>query len=207
MTQYRDFSNIPLSAFGCLMIDPPWRFEARTEAGYERSPQAHYNCVSTADLARLDIRSIAAPSSVVWLWSIAPMLDQAVGLLRAWGFEFVTAGAWGKRSKSGAAWQFGTGYYMRSAAEFFLIGKIGRPAIRARNVRNLIAPDDLAELVDGDFLVEPVREHSRKPEAGYRAAERLFDGPHIELFSRVSRPGWSAFGDEVGKLDGQGGRA
>ena len=31
--------------------------------------------------------------------------------------------------------------------------------------------------------------------------ERLVDGPYLEMFSRQSRPGWDALGDEVGKFD------
>lgn len=46
--------------------------------------------------------------------------------MAAWGFTYVTAGAWAKRSRTGKAWHIGTGYHLRSATEFYLIGKVGR---------------------------------------------------------------------------------
>ena len=51
-------------------------------------------------------------------------------------------------------------------------------------------------------MVEGVaREHSRKPEEAFEAAEKLVPNvERIELFSRQARPGWDAFGDEVGRF-------
>jgi len=34
-------------------------------------------------------------------------------------------------------------------------------------------------------------------------AEALFSGPHVELFARTARPGWNAWGNEVGKFEAQ----
>ena len=35
--------------------------------------------------------------------------------------------------------------------------------------------------------------------------EALSDGPYLELFSRSSRDGWDAFGNEMGKFKGVAG--
>jgi N6-adenosine-specific RNA methylase IME4 len=46
-----------------------------------------------------------------------------------------------------------------------------------------------------------VREHSRKPEEAFQAAERLMpDAKRIEVFSRQRREGWSTFGDQADKF-------
>lgn len=111
------------------------------------------------------------------------MLPQAIDLMAAWGFRFCSAGAWAKQSSTGAKWAFGTGYAYRSAAEFWLLGTIGKPTYRSRSERNLI--------------VAPVREHSRKPSAMHEQIERLFDGPYCELFGRQQRPGWSVWGNQT----------
>jgi N6-adenosine-specific RNA methylase IME4 len=103
------------------------------------------------------------------------------------GLHLKTAGAWAKQSRTGKAWAFGTGHVLRSAAEFWLIGTIGRPPVLAHGERNLI--------------VAPVREHSRKPDALRGAMERLFGGPCCELFARGSREGWSVWGNEIGRFD------
>lgn len=92
-----------------------------------------------------------------------------------------------KQSSTGEKWAFGTGYCFRSAAEFFLLGTIGKPKIRSKSVRNL--------------MVAPIREHSRKPDAQYEIVEELFEGPYVEVFSRSARPGWHSWGLESGKFD------
>ena len=43
-------------------------------------------------------------------------------------------------------------------------------------------------------------EHSRKPDELYSEIERLFEGPRCELFARQRRPGWDAWGLEIGKF-------
>jgi len=45
----------------------------------------------------------------------------------------------------------------------------------------------------------PRREHSRKPDEAYELIERMYPQlPKIELFARHARPGWAAWGNEVG---------
>jgi N6-adenosine-specific RNA methylase IME4 len=45
----------------------------------------------------------------------------------------------------------------------------------------------------------PRREHSRKPDEAYELIERIYpDLPKIELFARNARPGWQAWGNQVG---------
>ena len=52
----------------------------------------------------------------------------------------------------------------------------------------------------GQVIAEPLREHSRKPDCAYERVERLVAGPYLELFARQERPGWTCWGDEVGKF-------
>ena len=55
----------------------------------------------------------------------------------------------------------------------------------------------------GTITIEgPVRRHSEKPDEAFAAAEGLMpDAQRIELFSRTTRPGWSAWGNQIGLLD------
>lgn len=46
-----------------------------------------------------------------------------------------------------------------------------------------------------------LRQHSRKPDEAFAAAEMLMpSAQRIELFSREARPGWEAWGNEIGKF-------
>lgn len=187
MTGAWPFGNLPMFGYGALLADPAWRFANYSAKGEAKNPVAHYRCMTTEEMAALPVAHLAAPDCALVMWGTFPMMPDAIALLRAWGFVYVTGGAWAKQSRTGTKWAFGTGYVLRSAAEFFVIGKIGNPPIRSRSVRNLI--------------VAPVREHSRKPDAQYEIVEQLFDGPYCELFSRSNRDGWSSWGDEAGTFE------
>lgn len=172
-----------------IMADPPWHFALWSAEGEEKSPQAHYDTMTLADIMALRVDYLAAPDCLLWLWATAPMLPQALEVLAAWRFTYVTMGCWHKTTRHGRT-QFGPGYVLRSAGEPYLIGKRGKPKT-THATRNIV--------------VGEVREHSRKPEAAYRDAEALMpDARRLDLFSRASRPGWDAWGNEAGKFD-QGG--
>lgn len=186
MTEAWPFGAMRPFGYGGLLVDPPWHFANYSEAGEEKNPSAHYKCMTLADIAALPVGHLAAPDCALFMWGTAPMLPEAIELLAAWGFTFKSAAAWAKQSSTGKAWHFGTGYVFRSAAEFILVGTIGKPKVQSRSVRNLI--------------VAPVREHSRKPDDQYDMVEALYAGPYAEIFSRNSRPGWDCWGDEAGKF-------
>lgn len=181
------FDGLSSRRYGTILADPPWRFRNYSAKGEKKNPIAHYECMSLEEIMALPVGGLAAPDCALVLWATWPLLPQALEVMAAWGFTYKTGGAWAKQSKTGRRWHFGTGYILRSACEPFLIGTKGQPALRAKNVRNLV--------------VAPIREHSRKPDKFYTEWERLFDEPRCELFAREKRPAWDAWGWEVGKFD------
>lgn len=187
MAQSWPFGALRPLSYGAILADPPWRFALRSPKGEAKSPQAQYDCMDLDAIQALPVGNLAGPDCLLWMWATAPMLPQALETMARWGFRYVTAGAWAKRSSTDTAWAFGTGYVLRSASEPFLIGAIGRPPYASRSIRNLI--------------VAPIREHSRKPDAAHAALEHLLPGAfRVEMFARERRPGWDAWGNEVGKF-------
>lgn len=183
------FHSLRPASYRLILADPPWTFRTFSEAGQEKSPQAHYLCLDEKAIHALPVGSLAHPEGcVLVMWGTAPMIEQAHRTMAAWGFTYKTMGAWAKLSKTGNRWAFGTGFLLRSAAEFWLVGTRGKPPRGALNVRNLIAA--------------PVREHSRKPDEMREIAEAMSPGPYVELFARERAPGWDAWGNEIGKFDG-----
>lgn len=177
------FGDLAPLSFGAIIADPPWAYEMRSEKGYEKSPESHYDTMDEAAIAALPVGHLARGDCLLWLWSTWPHLETALRVMRAWGFAYKTGGAWVKRgSKGGTA--FGTGYILRSSTEPFLIGTIGEPAIRSRSVRNLI---DSAR-----------REHSRKPPEARAMVGQLVPGAFCcELFAREPWPGHRVWGLET----------
>jgi len=178
---------VPLK-YGTIIADPPWLFKNYSEKGQGKGAAVQYNCVPTNALADLPVAHLAAPDCALFMWGTFPMMPDALALMKAWGFEYKSGGPWAKQSSTGKKWAFGTGYIFRSAAEFFIVGTIGKPKVLSRSVRNLI--------------VAPVREHSRKPNDLHRMAEQMYAGPRCELFAREPRAGWDVWGNQTDKFAG-----
>ncbi len=179
----------PYGGATLIMADPPWFFENRSQKGEAKNPNQHYPCMPTPEIAAMPVEALAGDNCVLWLWATNPMLPDALFVLDSWGFKYSTAGTWVKRTKNGKL-AFGGGYALRSASEPYLIGIRGHmQKDRARNVRTVIEAQ--------------VREHSRKPDEAYHAAREIApSGPAFDLFSRQTREGWTAWGNETGKFDG-----
>lgn len=182
----REFQELrPAGGFDFIMADPPWSYEMYSDAGYEKSPDAHYETMPLDQIMAMPVEVLAARDCLLWLWAVGPMLPQALQVIAAWGFEYKTAGHWVKMTKNGKQ-TFGTGYVLRNAGEPWLIAKRGTPKT-TKSTRNTIF--GLA------------RDHSRKPEECYVAAEKLMpNAQRLDLFSRQVRPGWSNWGNERTKF-------
>ncbi len=118
----------------------------------------------------------------------------------------IVNGTWVKRTKHGKD-AFGTGYVLRSSNEPFLIGTRGSPKT-TKSTRSTVPTYDDGFHEEQPFAASSItieaiaREHSRKPDEAFVAAERLIpDAQRIELFSRQSRQGWTVWGNETEKFD------
>jgi N6-adenosine-specific RNA methylase IME4 len=175
----------PLSQHhGVILADPPWTFATYSRKGKGRSAEAHYDCMSLADIKALPVADWAAPDCALFLWATDPSLPQALEVIEAWGFAYKTvAFTWAKTTKDGAGFPIGCGYWTRANPEQCLLATRGRPQRLSRAVPQLI--------------LAPRREHSRKPDEAYERIEALVPGPYLELFARAPRAGWYSWGYEV----------
>lgn len=80
----------------------------------------------------------------------------------------------------------GLGYWTRANTEPCLLATRGKPKRIAADIRQ--------------GILEPIREHSRKPDCVHERIERLVAGPYLELFARQRRPGWTSWGNETDKF-------
>jgi N6-adenosine-specific RNA methylase IME4 len=169
-------------AYGALLCDPPWHWQARSPKGDGRAPP--YQRMSFEQIVLLPVGKIAAPDSALFLWAMDSMLRESLAVISAWGFVYKTvAFTWVKTGKNGGH-PIGCGYWTRANPEMCLLATRGHPKRLARNVPQLI--------------IAPRREHSRKPDEVRASIERLVDGPYVELFARERVPGWDAWGNELG---------
>jgi N6-adenosine-specific RNA methylase IME4 len=203
-TLLNPFDGLPRGHFKAILADPPWRFKTYNEAGRKRcpdwkpfkgSPAVHYDTMSFEDLCALPVADLAADDCCLFLWITWPLLQEAVQLIDAWGFEYKTCAFDWMKARTGQIEMFrddgdaqvGMGFWTRSNTEPCLLAVHGKPKRLDAGVRM--------------GIIEPRRQHSRKPDCVHDRIERLVAGPYLELFARQTRPGWSAWGNEVGKFD------
>lgn len=186
--------------YKAILADPPWRFQAWSqETGIGRSADQHYRTMTLGEIMALPVGKIAAKDSVLFLWATWPMLEHALLTIKAWGFIYKTCAfdwmkANGKQIDLFAAdipANMKQGYWTRSNSEACLLATRGSPKRLNADVRM--------------GIIEPAREHSRKPDCVHERIERLVEGPYLELFARARRPNWDAWGNEVGKFKGYAG--
>jgi len=173
--------SLPNRQFGVIVADPEWRFEVYSRAtGLDRSADNHYPTSALEAIKARDVPSIAAKDCVLFLWSPANRVADAIDVMRCWGFAYVSQIVWGKAKA-------GTGYWVRDKHEVLLIGRRGDPPAPAMGTQC------------ESLILAPATEHSAKPEIFLEIIERYFPNlPKIELNRRGEpRKGWDAWGNEV----------
>ena len=189
------YPTLPVATYDVIYADPPWDYNGKMQydkssiktenVGFEKntfisSAVFKYPTLKLCDLKELDVHSIAADDSLLFMWTTGPQLAYAVELGQAWGFEYKTiAFVWDKMVHN-------PGRYTLSQTELCLVFKKGRiPAPRgARNIRQLIQI--------------PRGGHSEKPESVIDGITRMFPMQRkTELFARKNYVGWDNWGLEI----------
>jgi len=181
----RDFNNaernqnvkpIPDGKFSIIYADPPWEYEHSLST--TREIENHY---PTLELEKIKAIKIPADdNAMLFLWTPAPKIEEALDVVKAWGFNYRTSMVWVKD-------RLGMGNYVRAKYELLLIGikgdGIGTPLPENRP-ENVIFADRT--------------EHSKKPDIFYEIIEKMYPKhSKIELFARSKREGWEVWGNEI----------
>ena len=174
----------------------------------------HYRVLTLEDIQAFPLPEMAE-DSVLMLWRVASMQQEALDVIDAWGFKHKTEIVWDKRLLCRDCGGLGStlgpplnGDVMVRLAEecercggegdvpWFGMGWQVRGghetcliATRGRNIRQDASVSSVFRARGG--------RHSEKPGEFYDIVERLYPGPYHELFARRSRDGWTCEGDEI----------
>jgi N6-adenosine-specific RNA methylase IME4 len=190
------FADLPRGHFGAIYADPPWSFRVWSkDTGQGRSAESHYGTMPMDEIAKLPVSDLAAEDCVLFMWACWPSIPDALDIIKAWGFEYKTCGFDWMKAHAGqiemfrddADVQVGMGYWTRANSEPCLLATRGKPKRRNADVRM--------------GIIEPRRQHSRKPDCVPSRIERLVVGPYLELFARTQRPGWTVWGNQTDKFE------
>lgn len=191
MTLWRD---LPDRRYDVILADPPWSYYG--QQGKWGAAAKFYETAADEAIVRLPIPDLLSDRGVLFLWATSPRLDVAMACLSAWQLHFRgVAFVWVKARKDGGP-----------------IGAQGvRPSIVKPTAEYVLAasrvakgrPLPLADEGVPNVILAPKRAHSQKPEAVRDNIDRLYpEAAKLELFARSERPGWDAWGNEVGKFAG-----
>ena len=176
-----------------IVCDPPWPEQGGGKI--KRGADRHYKLMTVAQIAVLPIRDLADPTGcTLWLWATGNHLASAIHCAEDWGFRVVTFRPWVKAQPCGALTKGmtelvipqnpGLGQRMRCDAEIVLLCTLGKVPLPAKKHRQT--------------LYTPRTTHSAKPDLFYQQLEaEQTAGPKLDMFARVRRDEWDAFGDEV----------
>jgi N6-adenosine-specific RNA methylase IME4 len=169
-----------------LYADPPWAYN-NWKRKLNGAAQSHYPTVNHKTMCGWPVGELAADDSLIFMWATFPKLPEALEVLEAWGFKYVTTPfVWVKTYADGRP-TCGVGFWTRCGAEVVLLGRRGKGLTkRSKSVRQV-------------FLTER-RPHSAKPpEMRYLIQALVGDvRPRIELFSRNPEvEGWTHTGLEA----------
>jgi N6-adenosine-specific RNA methylase IME4 len=193
------FASLRMGGYGAIMADVPSGYQPWAapdpEALGRRDTELHYPTMSLNQIKALPVSDLAARDCWLFFWTSAPFLEQALEIIRAWGFTYSSTGfTWLKlRRRFNGLFimecdlHVGLGKTTRKGTEACLLARKGHPHRLAKNVNEVI--------------LAPVREHSRKPDEAYARVQRYCAGPYLDLFARETRDGWDAWGDERTKFD------
>ena len=176
-----------MKKYNIIYADPPWSYRDKRDKHprFRGGASAHYPTMSIQDIKNLPVEDLADKNAILFLWATFPNLQEALDVIKAWGFTYKTLGfSWIKTNKNNGKPFFGIGYYTRSNCEVCLIGVKGKPPKVSNSVSSVV--------------IAPREQHSKKPDiVRDKIVELCGDLPRIELFARQSTPGWDVWGNEV----------
>jgi N6-adenosine-specific RNA methylase IME4 len=174
----RQAVSVPIEKMGpseIILADPPWRYDHQ-QAG-NREIENHYETATDDEIKKH--RPETNDNAILFLWATAPKLREALSVMEAWGFEYVTHAIWDKQ-------KIGMGYWFRGQHELLLVGRKGDPG----------TPPECCRV--SSIFSEARSAHSKKPECVYQWVEKSFpDRVKLEMYCRSPRKGWKSWGNEV----------
>ena len=166
-----------MKKYQIIYADPPWRY--RHCASNSRKIENQYQTMDLEDIKRLNVELIADDNSVLYLWATTAKLEEALEVMRAWGYDYRSSLVWDKEI-------IGMGYWFRGQHELLLVG-----------VKGKVSPP-LEKDRWSSVIKERRTTHSTKPLIVYEMIEDMFPTEKkLEMFARTTRAGWESMGDEV----------
>jgi N6-adenosine-specific RNA methylase IME4 len=137
------------------------------------------------EILGLPMNSMMAKDSALFLWTTNSHFPIAFEAIQKWKLRYITTLTWVKP-------RFGLGYWLRGQTEHALLAVKGNPRSKLKGPNGAMAGKAWSTVIHA-----PLGKHSEKPGIVYTMVEDMFPGPYLELFCRMRRQGWDAWGNEM----------
>lgn len=177
----------PSELIKTIYADPPW--PERGGGKIKRGADRHYPLMTVHDIASYledtGIDKLIAPDAHLYLWTTNNYLPDALHVIDAWAFRYITTITWNKQGN------IGLGQYFRGTTERCLFAVRGSlPYKRGADGKRMQGRTG---------FTAPKGRHSAKPSEMREMIERVSYPPHLELFARETFPSedWRFMGNEI----------
>ena len=79
-----------MKKYKIIYADPPWGY--RNMGNIQATANVQYPTMQNEDICKLPVKEIAADNSILFLWATFPKIQEALDVMKAWGFEYKTVG-------------------------------------------------------------------------------------------------------------------
>lgn len=172
--------------YDIIYADPPWAYHD-TLGGNAKMGAMPYPTMTNEEICAMPIgNKIAKKDSILFMWATMPKLQEALDVIKAWGFKYKTcAFCWVKQNPKSGGIYAGLGRWVQGNAELCLLATKGHPHRISKSVKQIV--------------MAPRGRHSAKlSEVRDRIVQLMGeDTDRIELFARDYADGWDCWGNEV----------
>lgn len=190
-------SRVKIKHYDIILTGPPWFYTPLNglhlvahRCHYARTHQTgaalNYPVMTNDEIFNLDLGKFLNRPGILFLWATGPKLDVAFEAIERWSlFYRGMAFVWVKTKRSDGTPIGAKGprpSIVKSLSEFVLVAsnvKTGRPLL-------------LHDETISQTIMEPVREHSRKPDSVQEKIERMYPGYQVGNI-RQTETSWLGF--------------
>lgn len=159
--------------YDIIYADPPWAYHD-TLGGNAKMGAMPYPTMTNEEICAMPIgHKIAKKDSILFMWATMPKLQEALDVIKAWGFKYKTcAFCWVKQNPKNGGIYAGLGRWVQGNAELCLLATKGLPHRISKSVKQIV--------------MAPRGRHSAKPSEVRDRIVQLMgeDTDRIELFAR-----------------------
>jgi len=166
--------QLPEGKYRLIYADPPWKLGSEPVASTNPEAIGYYPRMTVDEIIEVPLHDICEENAALFLWAPPQLLEEALDVLHAWGFEYRSIFTWQK--SKGAP-----GLYNRIDQEFLIVGEKGN------------CQPETDEIVSSIHCIE--KKGASKPDEFRKIIENLYLSTEnkVELYPRKKCEGWSQY--------------